>query len=187
MAGPRRCDGMKRKPVVILVTVATAMLLGALGRWPYVYYQLLRWIVCGIAAFLAYRSYSWGRHWGLCLFGILAILFNPLVPFHLSRESWRVLDMIAAAGFCIGAVTLKATRDLRNASRESFVTRSGEDVSYRMVEDDEGFTLELDLKFWVPFAQDVEEALLVDGPARFKQWASETIALPNVKTTVGVI
>ena len=36
--------------------IAAAMLFGALGRRQFGYYTLLRWVVCGVSAFTAFRA-----------------------------------------------------------------------------------------------------------------------------------
>jgi hypothetical protein len=82
------------------VLVAIAMLaLAVIGRWPYDFFMLLRWVVCAacIAAMSVQRR---GRKqaWTLVLVG-LAVLFNPVIPVYLSRSTWRILDLG-------GAVTL---------------------------------------------------------------------------------
>jgi len=78
------------------------MLLGALGKWPYGYYGLLRWVVCAAAVFTAYYGSAWQRYGAAWLFGFLAILFNPLEPIHLSRPTWQLIDVLAALAF-VGA------------------------------------------------------------------------------------
>ncbi len=75
---------------------AVVLLLGAaFGSWPYGYYQLLRLVVCGAAAYGAYvfAETSKGRMW--TLIGI-AVMFNPLAPLRLSREDWQPIDFITA-------------------------------------------------------------------------------------------
>ncbi len=73
---------------------AAALLLLALLPWPYAYYQLLRWACCAVFAFSAHAEWKHPRRaWPLV---ILAVLFNPLAPIHLTRPVWAVLDIIAA-------------------------------------------------------------------------------------------
>ena len=81
--------------------VAAAFLIGALGSWPYAYYQLLRWIVCGVGAYSAYVAYKKSRTGWAAIFGIVAILFNPIAPFYMQRETWQVLDIVAAVPFLV--------------------------------------------------------------------------------------
>ena len=95
------------RPHVIPSIAATAMLLGALAQWPYGYYQLLRWAVCGVAIFVAISAYRWQKLWAIWLFGFVAVLFNPLIPVHLSRDVWQPIDVICAILFIFAAVVLR--------------------------------------------------------------------------------
>jgi len=87
--------------------IAALMLLGALARWPYGYYQLLRWVTCGVAVYVAYTAYNWQKMWAVWLFGFVAVLFNPLIPIRLSREIWQPINVICALLFGASAVFLK--------------------------------------------------------------------------------
>jgi hypothetical protein len=78
-------------------------LLAAIGDRPYDYYKLLRWGVCAVALFTAYQSYSWKRIGWTWLFGFVAILFNPIFPINLKRETWYILDLVNAIIFAFGA------------------------------------------------------------------------------------
>ena len=80
--------------------VATGVfLLGALGSWPYAYYQLLRWVVCGVGAYSACKAHESGRTGWAWVFGVIAVLFNPIVPFYFARDTWQVLDLVAVIPF----------------------------------------------------------------------------------------
>lgn len=99
---------LKKRPHLIPAVIAAAMLLGALVRWPYDYYQLLRWVTCGAAVCIAFLGYGWQKKWALVLFGVIAVLFNPLIPIHLTREIWQPIDLLCAVLFIIAAGVLKA-------------------------------------------------------------------------------
>ena len=86
------------------------MLFGALGRWPYDYYRILRWVTCAAAVCTACEAYIWRRHWAVWVFGLIALVFNPLIPFHLSRSIWQVLDTGGAVVFLVGAAILRAPK-----------------------------------------------------------------------------
>jgi hypothetical protein len=77
--------------------IPVALLLLAAGRMPYGYYTFTRIVVCGFGAFIAVIGWDRSslRVWSV-LFGLLAILFNPIVPIHLSRGTWPYLDIGAA-------------------------------------------------------------------------------------------
>jgi uncharacterized membrane protein YccC len=90
---------LEKRPHLIPAIIAALMLLGAVGDWPYGYYQLLRWVTCGAAVFVAFMAYNWQKLWATWLFGIIAVLFNPLVPIHLTKELWQPIDVICALLF----------------------------------------------------------------------------------------
>ncbi len=65
-------------------------------KMPYGYYQLMRFVVCGVAGFCAYKAYEGRKQPWLFLAGFVALLFNPFVPIRFDRDTWRVLDFITA-------------------------------------------------------------------------------------------
>lgn len=79
------------------------LLLLALLPWPYGYYSFLRLGVCAVSAWLAYEQLkhdSAVSGWVVAFAGT-ALLYNPLVPIHLTREIWSVLNL-ASAGLFVG-------------------------------------------------------------------------------------
>ncbi len=82
--------------------VPAIALLVAILPLPYGYYMLLRVVVCAAAGFIAWKeydlngkrsnSYSW-------IFGVIAALFNPLIPAHLFKLLWVVINIITALTF----------------------------------------------------------------------------------------
>ncbi len=87
------------KPHLIPTIFSVVMLLLALADWPYGYYTLLRFVVCGSAAFVAYLGYSAKKRWIAWTFGIIAVLFNPIIKVHFDRDIWSFLDIIVAIVF----------------------------------------------------------------------------------------
>lgn len=78
--------------------VPAAMLVIALAPWPYAYYRLLRLVVfvcCGLIAYKSYRDRGI-TGWFIALVAA-AVLFNPIIPIHLDRAIWSVLNLAAAA------------------------------------------------------------------------------------------
>jgi len=86
--------------------VAIIILLIALADMPYYYYQLLRWIICGVAIYSAYlatqyvstRRYKFdGKDSGwTIIFIVIAILYNPISSIGLDRSMWAILDIVTA-------------------------------------------------------------------------------------------
>ncbi|MHC4132546.1 MAG: DUF6804 family protein [Planctomycetota bacterium] len=98
---------LEKRPHLIPSLIAAFMLFGAMAPWPYGYYQLLRFVVCGASVFVAYTSYNWQKIWSTWLFGFIALLFNPLIPIHLSKEIWQPIDVICAILFIVIAFVFK--------------------------------------------------------------------------------
>jgi hypothetical protein len=87
--------------ITIVKSIAILMLLWALADNPYGYYQILRWVVCGVAGYSAYLSFQKKEVAWVWVFGISAALFNPIEPIHLTREIWSVLNIIVAGVFSV--------------------------------------------------------------------------------------
>lgn len=104
-------DLLEKRPHLIPSLIAALMLFGALGRWPYGYYQLLRFVTCGVAVYVAFMAYNWQKIWAVWLFGFIALLFNPLIPIHLSRELWQPIDVICAILLIVIAFVLKKPKE----------------------------------------------------------------------------
>ena len=66
---------------------------------PYGYYQILRWVVCAAACFSAYSGMVKERHGWMGIFAVIAVLFNPIFPIHLTREVWQPIDVIVGIIF----------------------------------------------------------------------------------------
>ena len=78
------------------------MLLIAVLPLPYGYYTLLRIVVCIAASFIAYSVRSESENVGLwaVVFAVIALIFNPIIPIHLPRETWLIINLICAGTFC---------------------------------------------------------------------------------------
>jgi len=73
--------------------------------------QLLRFVVCAVSAYIAFMSYKWQKLWATWLFGFIAVLFNPLIPIHLPREVWQLIDVTCAFLFVAIAATLRKPKE----------------------------------------------------------------------------
>ena len=94
-------------PHLIPAAIASVMLFIAIGRWPYGYYRLMRFAVCAAGVCVAVMAYNWQKIWATWLFGIIAVLFNPLIRIHLTREIWQPIDLICALLFVYVAFVLR--------------------------------------------------------------------------------
>jgi hypothetical protein len=87
--------------------IAAAMLVWALDRHPYDYYTILRWVVCGVAVYVAWTAANIEKVGWAWTYGIMAALFNPIIPVHLSRDTWAVIDLAGAVLMVISIFTVR--------------------------------------------------------------------------------
>lgn len=101
-------------PFMLARLGAAALLLVALGRNPYDFYTILRWVVCGVCSYGAFVEFGRNRSTWAWLFVIMAVAFNPIVPVGLSRETWAPINALGA-GFLVASVLVgrKATKHTR--------------------------------------------------------------------------
>lgn len=72
----------------------TVMLLWALIAYnPYGYYTLLRFVCCASFCFVALRYYGNGKAGWAWMFAMAAIIYNPFIRIHLSREIWPAMNL----------------------------------------------------------------------------------------------
>ena|SRR5690606_27257769 len=81
--------------MIALWLIPAAMLLLALLQLPYGYYTLLRLVVCLTAAIIAFQSWPKHQAWSIA-FGLVALLFNPLILVSFDRETWAPIDVAVA-------------------------------------------------------------------------------------------
>lgn len=77
------------------------MLACGLLSMPYGFYTLLRFVVTGASIFLVLGSWQDKRIGWLVVFGVLAVLYNPIIPFRLGREVWLPANIVSIAIFCL--------------------------------------------------------------------------------------
>jgi len=97
----------------IIIPSIVVMILLFIAIFPieeYGYYILLRWIVCLTAIYIAYFSYETEKIYWSWTMGIIALIFNPLIPFHLGKDIWIVLDFIVAIVFGINIFIFKKNK-----------------------------------------------------------------------------
>jgi len=86
----------------IISAISIVMLLLAIPAiWPYGYYILLRWIITASALFLVWSAHDLKKTFWVVLMGLVAILFNPIAPIHLDKETWVIIDFIVAILFLV--------------------------------------------------------------------------------------
>ena len=84
---------------------------------PYGYYILLRWVCCGVFAYLAISAYKQKNNDWIWIFGITAAIYNPIIPVHLTRVIWSVFNIITIGILVTSVITQKKLiENLRNSN-----------------------------------------------------------------------
>lgn len=100
---------MKNTPHLLWAAPAL-MLTIALAPLPYGYYTILRLVVSASAGVLAYNAYrEAGRSltpWTIAL-ASAALIFNPILPVHLTRTTWAPINLAFAALFVAHWITAR--------------------------------------------------------------------------------
>jgi len=82
-------------PVAPIYVISALLFIGA-APLPYGYYMFLRIAACGFfiwASIVTYEKRSQYLPW---VFGLLALLFNPIIKIHLPKELWAIIDICSA-------------------------------------------------------------------------------------------
>ena len=87
-----------------ILAVISALLFLAVAPMPYGFYTFVRIIVCGSAGLMCYQLWNIGyRGTWLWVWGIAAILFNPVAVIHMTKEVWMAVDALAGGLFAFSA------------------------------------------------------------------------------------
>jgi hypothetical protein len=85
----------------IIKIALSVLLLICLFHMPYGYYQLFRYIAVVGFAMLAYYEFERKNIIMAIMFVALAFLFQPFSKVPLGRQSWIIIDIVAAGGLIL--------------------------------------------------------------------------------------
>jgi pSer/pThr/pTyr-binding forkhead associated (FHA) protein len=108
--GPRPgSESASRVWIPQLVSILLLLIAFDTGN-PYAYYTLLRWICCGCFTYLAFTALDRGKSEWAWILGVLALLYNPIWPLHLTRQMWTSIN-VATIGLAVVSVMALRPRD----------------------------------------------------------------------------
>jgi hypothetical protein len=111
-----------RTLLLVLWLGAAAMLVSAaVGRHPYSFYILLRWVCCAVFAYSALAAYEKNRLLWSWIFGALAVLYNPIFRVHLDRTTWTGVNWFTVGMIIVAALVFwrRTKSPERAAAKES--------------------------------------------------------------------
>lgn len=85
--------------------IGCVLLLVAVAPMPYGYYQILRIAITLVASINAFELYN--KSVLFVVFVSIIILYNPIIPIHLSKESWMPLNLLTAVFMGVFALVHK--------------------------------------------------------------------------------
>ena len=91
-------------PIAVIYITAAMLFFGA-APLPYGYYMLLRIIVTGVLIWASIIAHERKREVLPWIYGLGAILFNPIIKIYLPKEFWAVIDI----GFAILLLSTKSS------------------------------------------------------------------------------
>lgn len=91
--------------------ICAGLLFLSLANLPISYYTLLRIVVTIGAVTVVVSEFKNRINFWIITFGLIAILFNPLIPIYLNNKSaWIPIDIICAVIFVIKSFTTTQTK-----------------------------------------------------------------------------
>ena len=92
------------------------LLLLCLAPMPYGYFMLVRFVMMVACGWLAYRYYTMNKVPATWVFGVLALLFQPIYKIALGRTVWNVIDVIVAL-LMIALFVMELRREKRDKAK----------------------------------------------------------------------
>lgn len=98
------------KRVWFLQVLLSGLILKALGDNGYVFYMRLRWICLFCFGSLIAHSLANNRKGWAIAFGMLTIIYNPIIPLHLDRDTWTLINIISIVVALSSIIVLKENK-----------------------------------------------------------------------------
>lgn len=83
----------KVKPTNIIIFIGAISLFVGIFNLPYGYYGFLRGIISMISVYGIFTKYKTSKIMVVMLL-ISLLFFNPILPIHLNKATWRIIDLI---------------------------------------------------------------------------------------------
>lgn len=91
----------------LIKIILIILFLSAIQYHPYSFYIFLRWIVLLGSIFLIYKNMKTGDKLGLIIFISLALIYNPIFPITMKKESWTLINIASLVATLISIIINK--------------------------------------------------------------------------------
>ena len=102
---------LNKKKNIALLIAAAFLFVALFDGWQYGFFTLLRFVVFATTAYVAWMAYENQKEKWVWIFGFIAVLFNPFIPLHLTREIWTLIDFIAGVFLLMSVFTLRLANE----------------------------------------------------------------------------
>ena len=102
----------KNKNIAIIISVIL-LFLAMIEGWPYGFFTLLRLVVFGTTGYISWLAYKTEQQSWTWIFGFIALVFNPIIPLHLGRDLWMVIDLLVAVFLIISFFVFKLPKEFK--------------------------------------------------------------------------
>jgi hypothetical protein len=86
------------------LVVSGLLVFATVEQHPYSFYTLLRWSCCPVFAYSAFAAHEKSRVLWVWVFGVLALLYNPIFRVHLDRSTWIGVNWLTVAVLVVAAI-----------------------------------------------------------------------------------
>jgi len=101
---------MNRTPLALIFLIPGFLLIAApIVSFPYGFYTFLRLSISISAGFIIYLRNKKVKKVDTIsiIFAVIVILYNPIIPIHLTREIWMPINFISAVVYFYGFYKIK--------------------------------------------------------------------------------
>lgn len=100
-----------QKKNIALTIAAITLFFALLDGWQYGFFTILRFVVFSATTYVAWMAHEEKKEKWVWILGSIAVLFNPFIPIHLTREAWMPIDFITALFLVVTTFLLKLKKD----------------------------------------------------------------------------
>lgn len=88
---------------IIIKIIIAGLSFWALADNPYSYYQFLRIAIFVVGCYFAYKAYNQKPeiNFWVVLYGLTAILFNPIFPIYMAKDSWAFFNVVTGLFYLV--------------------------------------------------------------------------------------
>ncbi len=86
----------KRNKIIASILPSIFLLSAILDGLPYSFFTLLKLIVFFTNIYLVWLALVSKKHLWVWVYGLIVIVFNPIIPLYFERDIWIIIDVLTA-------------------------------------------------------------------------------------------